>query len=119
MDFNPDAWPVVQAENRYNEPPRQGNRMVIARVGVTNVSADPDLYMVSYSDYSLEGSRDVVYKPFERPHSCGVIPDELLDAVYTGEYMEGNVCFQIPADETDLLLLYDEGWYDYVYFAVQ
>ena len=119
LDFNPDAWPVVQAENRYNDPPRTGNRMVMARVGVTNVSVERQPGIISKSWFALQGSRNLVYRPFDSPYRCGVIPDELLDEVFIGEYVEGNVCFQIPLDETGLRLIYDPIVDDYTYFAVQ
>ena len=37
VDVNGDAWPAIQAENEYNDPPEQGYRMVLISVRVTNV----------------------------------------------------------------------------------
>lgn len=37
VDVNGDAWPAIQAENEYNDPPEQGYRMVLITVRVTNV----------------------------------------------------------------------------------
>jgi hypothetical protein len=118
LDFNPDAWPLVQAENQFNDPPRPGNRMVIVRLGMGNVSVDPQFYMAADTYFSLVGSRNVEYTTFGAASRCGVIPDQLLDKVFTGEYAEGNACFQIPTDETGLVLIYDPIMYPVVYFAV-
>jgi hypothetical protein len=92
--------------------------MVILRVGVTNISVDDEPAVISDFWFYFLGSRDVVYSTFGE-RSCGVIPDSLYGDLYRGDYTEGNVCFQIPIDETDLRLLYEYSWEEYVYFKLQ
>jgi hypothetical protein len=119
LDLNPDAWPVVLAENQFNDPPAPGNRMVIIRVGVTNVSVEDEPGAIFSSLFYFTGSRNIVYSTFGELSRCGLIPDELYGKLYRGSYVEGNICFQIPVDETDLRLLYEYFWDEYVYFKVQ
>ena len=43
-------------------------------------------------------------------HSCGVIPDEIVDAaVFPGGGVSGNVCFEVPAGDAGTLVLVDVG----------
>jgi hypothetical protein len=119
LDFNPDAWPVVLAENQFNDPPAPGNRMVIVRIAVSNVGADKEPAWISSADFYFVGSHNVLYSTFGEESRCGVIPDELGEELFRGGYAEGNVCFQIPVDETNLRLLYEYAWDDYVFYAVQ
>lgn len=108
IDVNPDAWPVVQAENRFNDPPEAGYRMVLITVRVTNVQADDEPDMIGEGDFELVGSRGEVYKTFQR--SCGVTPNELSAELFPGGTAEGTVCFQAGIDETDLVLIADIGF---------
>jgi hypothetical protein len=119
LHFNPDAWPAVLAENQFNDPPAPGNRMVIIRVGVTNISVDHEPAVTAPSWFYLVGSRNSVYSTFGERSHCGVVPDELFGDLYRGGYAEGNICFQIPVDEGDLRLLYEYFWEEYVFFRVQ
>ncbi len=119
LDFDPDAWPVVQAENTFNGPPAPGNRMVMARVGVTNVSVEREPGVIGWRWFFLVGSHHVLYTTFGEDSRCGVIPDLLDLQLSQGGYAEGNVCFEIPIDETNLRLLYEIGQPDYVYFTLE
>ena len=108
VSLDSDAWPEIQAENSYNDPPAEGNRMVMARIHVSNVSAGADAKSVSDFGFRLVGSSNKVFKPFEE--SCGVIPDELSGEIFEGGELEGNVCWQIPEDETNLVVIYEGSW---------
>jgi hypothetical protein len=119
VDFNPDAWPVVLAENQFNDPPAPGNRMIIVGVGVTNVGADDEPAWISDADFYFVGSHNVLYSTFGEESRCGVIPDELAEELFRGGHAEGNVCFQIPIDEADLRLLYEYAWNEHIFFSVQ
>ena len=72
--INGDAWPVVQRENQFNDPPEPGNRFYMVTVEVVNVAGASPLN-VSQFDFELIGDNRVVYKTYQ--HSCGVIPEEL------------------------------------------
>jgi hypothetical protein len=119
IDFNPHAWPVVQAENMFNDPPAPGNRMVIVRVSVTNAAAPDEPAWISDADFYLVGSNNVLYETFGEDSRCGVIPDNLADELFRGGTAQGNVCFQIPDAEIDLRLIYEYAWGENLFFAVE
>lgn len=98
-----DAWDVVRSENHFNEPPAEGNRFYLITVEMAYVSGD-DSMIVFESDFKIIGDRRVVYSPHE--NSCGVIPNELGGEIFTGGRIVGNVCFQVPKDEGNLVLIH-------------
>ena len=103
VDF--DAWPVVQAENRFNNPPAEGWRYVMVRVRVQNVGGSVTVEQdVGDSDFSFVSSA-VLYTTFGS--SCGVIPDDLGASLFLGGSVEGNVCIQLPVDGSGVAMLYE------------
>lgn len=114
-----DAWPEVQAENTFNDPPEQGYRMVLITVRVTNVQTKDEAASISEGDFELVGSRNQVYSSFER--SCGVTPNDLMAELFPEGTAEGTVCFQAGTDETGLILIARPSWdkEDHRYFALQ
>jgi hypothetical protein len=119
VDFNPHAWPVVQAENQFNDPPAPGSRMVMVRVAVTDAVAEDEPAWISDAEFYLVGSKNVLYSTFGEKSRCGVIPDSLAAELFRGGTAQGNVCFEIPSDEVDLRLLYEYAWDEYLFFAVE
>ena len=59
---------------------------------------------VSHTHFHLVGSSRSDYNPVI--HSCGSIPDRLEGEIPKGSQLEGKVCFQVPVDEDDLVLIY-------------
>jgi hypothetical protein len=114
-----DAWPEVQAENMFNDPPQSGYRMIMVRVSAKNVQSGGDTDLVWDVDFAFVGSQNVVRKPFDP--SCGVIPDDIWAELFPGGRTEGNVCFQAPTTETGLLMIAEFSWSDQDrrYFALQ
>ena len=108
-----DAWPEVQEENQFNDPPEEGDRYVMWTIEVENVRGSVDEYEdISYYDFEVVGEKNAVtYSPFS--DGCGVIPDPLGDLLgaklYKGGETSGNVCFSVPTDETGLTFLYDDS----------
>lgn len=100
-----DGWALVQTENSFNDPPLDGRRMALVTVSVTYSGTGDETVFVSSSEFSLTGSRNVVYDSFDNDAYCGAIPDELNGELFSGGTLEGNVCFQYPEDETDLILI--------------
>lgn len=119
LDVNGDAWLEVQAENTFNDPPEEGYRMVMVTVRVTNVQSGDETDIISSYDFDMVGSHNEVYGGME--HYCGVMPNELEAELFPGGTTEGNVCTQIPSDETDLLLIASISWdkEDRRYFALE
>jgi hypothetical protein len=112
-----NAWPAVQAENQFNDPPPAGHTMVMVRLRAKNISAgDPADFIASVR---LVGSAGVGYST-----GCGVIPDDFLflqTQLFRGGLVEGNVCFE-PLDTESAFVHYSDLGFDESnrrWFAVQ
>lgn len=101
-----DAWELIQAENLLNDPPSSGNRFFMITVGVA-YPTDSASVEISDTDFGLIGDNRVVYDPFAS--SCGsfpVLPNKIEGELYPGGKIEGNICFAVPADEENFILIY-------------
>jgi hypothetical protein len=110
LSFDRDIWPKVRASNSFNTPPAQNKRMLMIRIRVKNVASPEEPVRWAYpSEIALIGSYNTVWKV--PGSSCGaVFPDHFGEVeLYKNGEKEGNVCFQVPNDETNLLLRYDEN----------
>ena len=106
ISVNPDATDVVMSEGSWVDPPAEGNRFFMARVRVENVAGDADRETdIAYPEFKLVGSSAVKFSTFD--NSCGEVPDRLSADLFPGGVAEGNVCFEIPQSETDLILFHD------------
>jgi hypothetical protein len=115
-----DAWPKVQAANRFNDAPGPNEKMVMVRVRAKNVSRNDKAENIDGFSFRLVGSRNQLYSSFDAKTQCGVIPDELDADLFPNGQTEGNVCFKVPADETGLLLVWREFLSDRMtYFALE
>ena len=103
-----DAWPEIQAENQFNDPPAEGYRFMMWTLEVENARGSTDEYeWVSDISFGLVGSENVLYYPFSEDNRCGVIPDGLGERLYLGGTGTGNICLSVPVDETNFTFLYD------------
>ena len=102
-----DAWPVIQAENSFNDPPEAGKRFYLISVALAYPAGSESVNVASH-DFGLIGDNRLVYSTFE--NSCGVIPDGLSAELFAGGKAEGNICFQIPNDESGLVLIHQPGF---------
>ena len=100
--INGDAWPLLQAENPFNDPPGAGNRFYMVTVAVTN-AAGSDSIDVDDSDFRLIGSNRTVY---DYDSGCGVTPDELEGELFPGGKTRGNICFEVGQSESGFILIY-------------
>lgn len=121
VSVNRNAWPLIKAQNQFNDPPLAGRLMLMVTIRVTNVegSSDPPVQLTS-SDFRLIGSRNEVYNTFSDETNCGVVPDEVDGVVARNSSMDGNICFQVPDQETEFTLIYERysGDYPAVYFPL-
>lgn len=102
------GWPLVKAQNRFNDPPLQGRRMVIITLRITATGTVADRYLqLTATDFQLVGKDGRLYTTWGSETGCGVVPDELDGVVARDVALEGNVCFQVPQDETGFQLVYD------------
>ena len=92
-------------------PPASGNRFVVIRTRASNVegSRHPE-----YNDSSgilklLTSSGRLLYQAWNP--KCASMPDRLGGIqTFEGGSLEGNLCFEVPDDETGLTLVYENGW---------
>jgi hypothetical protein len=109
ISTNFDAWNIIQAENRFNDPPAPGGQFVMVTISATNVSAKSTSFDGSYRLRSV-GAASVPYKTFT--NSCGVIPNSFLfagDEAFQGGTIVRNVCWGVSKNDVGSLLLYDDG----------
>jgi len=101
-----DATDRLADLSDFPSTPVPGRRTVLARVKVEHIGTDPDETIQVYeSDFKITGSKNVVYSSFDDGTSCGFVKDSLQGEMFPGGELEGYICFQVPADETDLLLI--------------
>ena len=104
---NRNAWPLLKIHNQFNDPPLEGRRMLLMKVRVTNVSPPgSEPFSLDQSDFRLVGDAGTIYTTYHDESSCGVIPDELDGTLLPGDWMSGNICFQVPRNEEAFQLLY-------------
>ena len=76
------------------------------RVRIRNAGSGEDTLDASEGDFGMTGSANVLYEPYDDKSSCGFLTQDRLQAkLFPGGSAEGNVCFQVPSDEQDLLLV--------------
>ena len=125
LSFDRDAWPKIREINQFNTPQAPNKRMLMIRIRIKNISAKKEpMRWGIFSEIGLIGSYNRVWYPSESESNCGSIPDYFGEVqLYRNGEKEGNVCFQIPKDETNLLLRYDENdnmsTRNYRYFVVE
>jgi hypothetical protein len=100
-----DAADTIAAEDDFPETPEAGNRFVLIRVRAEHTGQGEETVSVSSTNFEITGSRNVLYDGFSQSTSCGFIDDEIRGELFAGGSVEGYVCFQLPADETDLILV--------------
>ena len=107
-----DAWPEIEAENQFNDPPPRGKQFVMWTLTVWNVLGSYDeSETITESDFELVGNQGVKYQTFEDGVICGVTPNDLsYEELYRGGTVTGTVCFAVPVSEIGggLTLHYDD-----------
>lgn len=103
------AWEIIHEANMFNDPPASGMQYIIITVKVKNISSEEEPESVSDWDFELIGSSNKVFHGTER---SVVLPDEgslsgLWVDLYHGGKETGSLDFYVPADETNLVLIWD------------
>jgi len=103
LSVNYNAWAVVQAENRFNDPPGESKRYVMVEVMITNVNGSAsESVQVGSTDFDLVGDMGVLYEKH-----CGVLPDEMSANLFRGGSTSGNFCLEVDNEDENLLAVYD------------
>ena len=97
LSVNLDAAAVIAGSSSFPSTPAAGNRFVLARVRVKAIGSGEETVDIGTSNFSMTGSGNKVYEPYDENASCGFdVPDELSAKLFPGGVAEGNVCIQIP-----------------------
>lgn len=106
LEADLDAAEQIESLSDFPATPAAGRTVVLARVKVEHIGEDGDDSIEVYeSDVKITGSNNVLYDSFDEGVSCGFLDDTLSGEMFPGGQLEGYVCFQVPEDETDLLLV--------------
>ena len=106
LEIVKDARKLVEDENMFNDPPEEGNRFLMVSVSVEYPSGADSLRVSEY-DFALVGKSRVAY---DSDADCGVIPEGLEGEIFSGGKITGNVCFEIPEEESNLILIHEPGF---------
>ena len=98
-----DAQPFLVRNFPDNPAPPPDYRYYMVALRIFNLTG-ADSANVSHTHFHLVGSSRSDYNPVI--HSCGSIPDQMEGEIAKGGQIEGNICFQVPIDEDDLILIY-------------
>jgi hypothetical protein len=100
---NADAASEIMAQDDFVDPPAAGNRYVLIDLHVEHAGSGEETLSVSGGDFELTGSRNLVYDNFD--NGCGFYSGEVDGEMFPGGALDGSVCFEVPADETGLILI--------------
>ena len=99
-----DAWPKIQQANMFNTAPREGYEYILVQAQAKNLGPSDETKKVSLRDFRVTGSQGVIYE-----HPSVVVDKPLKGEFFGGGVLEGEAPFEIPQDETSLILIYDPG----------
>lgn len=109
-----DAWEIVRAENRFNDPPPDGSVYVLVEITVKNIG--------SAEAVSPAGTFEVDYvtpdgRSFEREYA--VIPNDLSDLgdLYEGGEVTGNQVYLLPVGSEGGVWAIKYLWSDPIFVA--
>lgn len=116
VSINPYAWawiddisPSIDLNgSRYHlgfvSPPDEGKRYYMVTVEISYISGAGTLDVDEY-DFKLTGSSRFIYDT----HCVGDLPEELDGEVFLGGTAQGNVCFEVPEEESGFVLIHEPG----------
>jgi len=113
-----DAWTAIQSANQFNDPAPEGYEYLLVQIKAVCTYEDDETHWFGSSDFNVTGSYHLVYNS-----SYAVNPEPGFDGeVYSGGEILGWASYLVREDETDLILILDEGanWDDdrYRYIAI-
>jgi hypothetical protein len=113
-----DAWPEIEAENPFNEPPAAGRKFVMFHATTTYNGTETGDVRFDL-DWGIVGS---LGNTFGLADYCGVIPDDLNDAgeLFPGATAVGNVCVSAESAQIEGATIQVEQFLvDPVYVALE
>ena len=107
VDVTEDAWPLIEAENRYNDPPEADTQFYMVTLRVDNVGRNKGLFVDKLR--TVGQAVGWVYTTFG--DSCGVIPNGRSREVLPTFGFEMNICWQVASSDVPSLMMFWEGGY--------
>ena len=103
-----DAWPEIESESIFNDPPDAGYKFILITVEVRNRgTAADDLYAAGLS---LVGSRNVEYEGSVYNCKFNTLPNEFESSprIFPGGSLSGTICFDVLTSETNSVILFGD-----------
>lgn len=102
FEQGPAVTKKLKEANMFNSEPGPGNKHALVTVTVTNTKQDDKVVRVSSSSFGLVGSSGKIFNPV-----FAVVAKSLSAELFSGGKTTGEIPFEIPADEKDIVLIYD------------
>jgi hypothetical protein len=101
-----EANALIAEANMFNDAPAEGFEYVLATVKVTNIATEDKAENVMLATYiRLTGSRNQLY------NMANVVePTQLEGDVFPNGSVEGQIAFEVPSDETNLMFVLNEAF---------
>lgn len=97
---------MIAKANMFNDAPAEGKEYVLVTVKVTNIATEDKAENVMMATYiRLTGSRNQQYTTGQ-----AVAPTPLEGDVFPNGSVEGQIVFEIPSDESNLMFVLNEGF---------
>ena len=99
-----EAWEMIQAANRFNDPPPENMEYLLVKLHVKCTVTDDKVHSIGGSDFKVTGDMLV-----ERRAPAVIEPDPVLDAdLYSDGEAEGWAAYLVGGGESRLILIYDD-----------
>lgn len=100
-----EALQAIAAANQFNEKPHEGYEYLLANLRLENISDKQEAQHVSFgASLRVTGDHNVLYG------SASVVePKPLEGELFPGGAVEGQIAFEVPADEKNLMFQVEES----------
>lgn len=99
----PDAWFLIQSEDQSNDSPRDGRQFYMVHIQAGYIGPEHSVLSLS-AEFQAVGASNEAVDGF----GCGAFPDplDIYSAQFPGRPIEGNLCFDVPSEDADSLVLF-------------
>jgi hypothetical protein len=101
-----EAEQAIAAANQFNDTPREGYTYLLANLRLENISDKQEAQHVAFgTSLHVTGDRNILYR------SASVVePQPLEGELFPGGKVEGQIAFEIPVDEQNLMFQVAESF---------
>lgn len=110
-----EAWTIIQKENQFNDPAKEGFEYVLIKVNgfLKDAETEDDSLLFTAWDFDFVSDEGEVYD-----HASAVIPDELHKELYNGGTGEGYIYGEVKVGD-NFKVSYDSTEGSPVFFFVE